>query len=702
METNFNRLIPSTYLLLCENYGLKAQKYYAFSKNGSKTYATTSKIRFRFDGGSPFVFYGYCDSLGTCMWCAPDYAREFSTLKITDATATASTFNITVEKYATGFVTVDGYTTVVLVNWTDETTYGDVDEPLYIKYTDTTGEAQKVLIDDKVEANVIFYKKDNLQIDFTQPITVTSDTPIVEPTFVNNIENATYSYSGTNPYTIAVSASDGYKFNEAPTATYIDEYGSSSTKTFELDATGATATVTTGKVDETALTITLNGSVVPKTVEPTFVNNIENTTYSYSGSDHQYVLTVNASNGYIFDTTPEITYTGYSSGKTVSVSLALSSDNKKASGIIPDVDENNVININGSTAKESTKIPVTNTIYNCTPDSEIPSTYEQGASIDIVFNADDGYTFTNASSTPRITYNDVYGGSVVIISTIDETGKTATISTTLPTSYEVLYLTFSGGADTETPITKNYGAVNVYSVTLDNLSDFAKKRFFTQSGTYITYGEDLGTYVNRIKRLFVNVPSKGTARLLCGNYDTEITVNLPENDIVTLDYGNVTIPYKNNDNVDYNTEIKIFIPFFGMVDISQQYINTVLSLQCKVNVVTGSGVMILASDGVPFNFIDIEPNSDILYRTSDNDYTLIGGDKWEDKSLYGLEPYVYMKYYDSLDKDSRNNDYINAKLSDLSGFCVVDDVTLSTTDKMTVEEQETIISLLKSGVYIEK
>lgn len=114
------------------------------------------------------------------------------------------------------------------------------------------------------------------------------------------------------------------------------------------------------------------------------------------------------------------------------------------------------------------------------------------------------------------------------------------------------------------------------------------------------------------------------------------------------------------------------------------------------------GVMVVSSNGIPFNFIDIEPSEELLYRTSDNDYSLIGGERHNEKLLYGLEPYITISYYDSLNNEERNNDHVNTKLGDMSGFCVVDDVVLSTTAEMTADEQERIITLLKQGVYIEQ
>lgn len=631
-----------------------------------------------------------------------------------------------------------------------------------------------------------FYYSGALDADDTDRFTIDAEsTPIVEPTINNNVEHTEISYTGENPYTLTLTANDGYKLATAPTANYLDEYGEVQTDAFQLSEDSKTATLTTATVDSSVLEITVNGSVTPETVEPTITNNIANTTATYSGNDHQYVITVKANDGYLLDGTPEASYIGYSSGTTVSVSFAVASDMKSASGVCPDVDENTPIVLTGNT-KEEVAITVVNNITNttethtfdgttiavtvkgnypkyrfktaqveytdtdgntqtvdmvtsivdeypqaeaqvtgvknnttvhvngtfenatmvttelsnCTVDS-VPPYLFGGDSWNVIVTANDGTVF---DTCPMFETESEDGDIITQELTLSADNKTATGTFTNPT-YTPQYVRLYATATPETVIGGNYGAIHVYKVTLDNLEAFSKKRFFKEAinsdGTEFTL-INLGDYVNRIKRVFFTVPTASTDVIKCGNYNTGVECEAPQTDTVTLNFGAITVPTPNGDGTDYLSELKLFVPFSGFVSVPNDYIGKTLSLVYTVNVITGGGVAKLLCGEDIVSLVDVEPNEDIIYQTNLDNLATVGGDEWNEKLLYGVEPFLQVRYYDSLNKEERNNDYVNAKLGDMSGFCVVDDVALSTTAEMTAEEQERIITLLKQGVYIEQ
>lgn len=631
-----------------------------------------------------------------------------------------------------------------------------------------------------------FYYSGALDADDTDRFTIEAEsTPIVEPTINNNIEYTEISYTGGNPYALTLTANDGYKFGTSPTATYVNSDGEAQTDTFQLSEDNKTATLTTATVDSSQLVITINGSVTPETVEPTITNNIANTTATYSGSNHQYVITVKANDGYLLDGTPEASYIGYSSGTTVSVSFAVASDMKSASGVCPDVDENTPIVLTGNT-KEEVEITVVNNITNTTethtfdgttfavtvkgkypkyrfktaqveytdsdgntktvdmqtsivdeyPQAEaqvtgvknnttvnINGTFENatmvttelsnctvdsvppylfgGDSWDVVVTANNGTVF---DTCPMFETESEAGDIITQELTLSADNKTATGTFANPT-YTPQYVRLYATATPETVIGGNYGAIHVYKVTLDNLEAFSKKRFFKEAinsdGTEFTL-INLGDYVNRIKRVFFTVPTASTDVIKCGNYNTGVECEAPQTDTVTLNFGAITVPTPNGDATDYLSELKLFVPFSGFVSVPVDYIGKTLSLVYTVNVITGGGVAKLLCGEDIVLLVDVEPNEDIIYQTNLDNLATVGGDEWNEKLLYGVEPFLQVRYYDSLNKEERNNDYVNAKLGDMRGFCVVDDVTLSTTAEMTADEQERIITLLKQGVYIEQ
>lgn len=621
-------------------------------------------------------------------------------------------------------------------------------------------------------------------VESTTEFTVTGSTKAAELNITNDVENTTVSstksgYSGT----ITLKADDGYKIDNAKVE-FTDGYGDIATENLQVSSDGKTATWSNDDCD-TSGDFYITGTTSATTVEPTITNNIANTTATYSGSNHQYVITVKVNDGYLLDGTPEASYIGYSSGTTVSVSFAMASDMKSASGVCPDVDENTPIVLTGNT-KEEVAITVVNNITNTTethtfdgttlavtvkgnypkyrfktaqveytdsdgntktvdmqtsivdeyPQAEaqvtgvknnttvnINGTFENatmvttvlsnctvdtappylfgGDSWDVVVTANNGTVF---DTCPMFETESEDGDIITQELTLSADNKTATGTFANP-NYTPQYVRLYATATPETVIGGNYGAIHVYKVTLDNLEAFSKKRFFKEAinsdGTEFTL-INLGDYVNRIKRVFFTVPTASTDVIKCGNYNTGVECEAPQTDTVTLNFGAITVPTPNGDATDYLSELKLFVPFSGFVSVPVDYIGKTLSLVYTVNVITGGGVAKLLCGEDIVSLVDVEPNEDIIYQTNLDNLATVGGDEWNEKLLYGVEPFLQMRYYDSLNKEERNSDYVNAKLGDMSGFCVVDDVTLSTTAEMTAEEQETIITLLKQGVYIEQ
>lgn len=621
-------------------------------------------------------------------------------------------------------------------------------------------------------------------VDSTTEFTVTGSTKAAELNITNNIENTTVSstksgYSGT----ITLKANDGYKIDSAKVQ-FTDGYGEIATENLQVSSDGKTATWSNDDCD-TSGTFYLTGTTSATSVEPTITNNIANSTATYSGSNHQYVITLKANDGYLLDGTPEASYTGYSSGTTVSVSFAVASDKKSASGVCPDVDENTPIVLTGNTVEEVV-ITVVNNITNTTETHTFDGTnfsvtvkgsypkYRFKAAqavytdtdgntqtVDLQLSIVDGYpqaaaqitgvknnttvnlngTFENATTVsselsnctvdnapdylfggdewtvtvtansgtifetaPNFETESESGELVTQALTLSADNKTATGTFANPT-YVPQYVKLYATAVPETVIGGNYGAIHVYKVTLDNLEAFSKKRFFKEAinsdGTEFTL-INLGDYVNRIKRVFFTVPKSSTDVIKCGNYNTGVECEAPQTDTVTLNFGAITVPTPNGDATDYLSELKLFVPFSGFVSVPVDYVGKTLSLVYTVNVITGGGVAKLLCGDDVVTLVDVEPNEDIIYQTNLDNLATVGGDEWNEKLLYGVEPFLQVRYYNSLNKEERNNDYVNAKLGDVSGFCVVDDVALSTTAEMTADEQERIITLLKQGVYIEQ
>lgn len=533
-------------------------------------------------------------------------------------------------------------------------------------------------------------------IRLTGATKVDPDAP-AEPTITNNIENTTYTYSASGGvHTIVVTADMGYQFNTAPTCAYTDSFGGTSTANGVVSTDKSKATFT---IDDAAKNsaFTLNGEVAESTPTITITNNIDGTNATYTYDNGTFNITLKGTKrGYVIQVA-NVTYTD-TGGASHTEDFTISSSDT-ATIAITNVDTSASVVINGTYIKA---IPIKNTLYNCTAEN-IPTYYTTTDKVNVTIQANEGSKFTSETDPPEIRYTDDFGGALYKRFTISEGGKKGSVTLDIAAECpKTEYIEFRGGAQVEVqPSIKNYGSINVYIVTLDNLDAFSKKRYFTESGTFITYEQDLSEYINRIKRIYTHIPTKGTDRIKCGNYDTEINAELPEKDIITLDFGIITIPRKDNTTLDKDMIIEVFLPFVGIVSLSSDYVGKSVKLVYDINVISGDGVCkLLDNNDLPIQLHNVQPNTDILYTTYDT--SVIGSDRWDAQNLYGLEPFVRLNYFTNEYSEGRGNDYKKVILSQCAkGYYKFGEVVNNDIDNIPKSEYTEIVNLLQSGVFID-
>lgn len=522
------------------------------------------------------------------------------------------------------------------------------------------------------------------------------------PSVTNNIQNTTYKISkaqqDTSINVVVVTAKTGYQFDTPPTCKYTDSFGGDATATAVISQDKKSATFTIDDAYNKRNNFIISGEVVDGgTPTITITNNIDGTTATYTYDEGTFNVTIKGTNkGYILQAA-NVTYTDTSGVSHTDAMTIQSSDT--ATIAITNVDTYVTVVINGTYIKA---IPVKNTLYNCKAEN-IPAYYTPTDQVNVTINANEGRKFTSETDPPEIRYTDDFGGAQYKRFTISDDGKRGNITLDIATECpKTEYIEFRGGAQVDvTPTIKNYGSINVYVVTLDNLDAFSKKRYFTESGTFITYEQDLSEYVNRIKRIYTHIPTKGTDRIKCGNYDTEITADLPEKDIITLDFGRIRIPRKDNTTLDKDMIIEVFLPFIGIVSLSSDYVGKSIKLVYDINVISGDGVCkLLDNNDLPIQLHNVQPNNDILYTTYDT--SVIGSDRWDAQNLYGLEPFVRLNYYTNEYSDVRGGDYKKVVLSQCEkGFYKFDEIVNNHIDNVPKREYTEIVNLLQSGVFID-
>lgn len=574
-------------------------------------------------------------------------------------------------------------------------------------YTNTSGYPKSVVLD--MNGAKVWAFGELSDTDADTEITITGNTRSENDLeVINNIPNTTATGTKGSGYydaSIQVTANEGYKITAAQVE-FTDSYGFPDTQDLTISPDGKTASWEYDDAN-TGESFTLTGTTASEgTPELNVTNNITGSgvteQHTFDGETATFTVTgqYNPNKVRFFDLKASYTNKAGTATKTPFVVQDLEYS-QQATLTVTDIDPTKPVTLTGS---YDYVLEISTNLSNCTANEDLPQYVKDGATVNVTLTANDGTEFDTEQSTPQFYYNNASGYPQAQDLTISSDKKTATGSIQVNTNWSGFAVI--GSAYPVTVVGEQYGSINVYLVTLDELAEFSGKRFFKETGTDPSTGApiyeniDLGAYVNKIRRVYTNIGASSTDVIRCSNYNTGVSCHQPAQDKITLDFGTAVVPAHNEDNTDYESEIQIFLPFAGFVNLNTDYAGKTIALQYVINVVTGNGVALLSCNGVVFQVEETEPSSEIIYLSPSTQVKTVGGDDWNEMLYYGLEPYIYCKWYESA-TGGRNNDRQTGILGDFRGFNVFDDVTPIHTAEMLTEEQEMIYTALSDGVYIE-
>lgn len=578
-----------------------------------------------------------------------------------------------------------------------ETGYTIVGTPTMTVGGDPFSEVKLTVADNKQSATgTIESETEDTSIEL-QGETESGSTPVepVTPTVVNNIPQTDYEAvldTSTSQYKVIVTVTckTGYQLVGAPTVSIIgDPFSDPVPLTVSSDKLTATGEIKDYSVNDS---LQLDGTteLISVVSDVTVTNNITGTTESHTYADETVSIRMVCT-----DTRKRYVGCKASYGD-VSVDFPFT-DSSDITVTLENVPTGSNITLTG----ECRYVASVNTDFltGCII-TGIKPWYVENETVSATLTANVGTYF---NTVPQMQYNS--GNSVDNENydfTVSEDKKTATISQKLAFSEESIELatiSFVGSTAPEKVIT-GYGSINVYSVNDSILNQFSKARFQSATGEVsLAYDTDLGDYVNKLHKVFCDVGEVTETTIKCGNYDTLIKAENINNPVVTVDFGNVTLPVNNSDSSDFNATVKVFVPFKGFVAVDADFIGKTLNLKYDVDLVTGDGCYKISVGDVIISQDVVKVSSNVIYKTSKNmNLATIGSSGFSTDYLKGLKPFVVMKYYEPL-QDRYNNDNSVKVLSDVTGFAKFKDITLPTIDCLNSEYNE-IVSLLSKGVIL--
>lgn len=539
--------------------------------------------------------------------------------------------------------------------------------------------------------------------------TLSGNTKEVIPEPQNNITGTTYT-SEEDPFsettTVTITCNDGLVFDGVPTVTYVNTSGK---QTFVPTTVNETNTVATAEISDLKYIVSLDGQTKPKPVaptEPTVTNNVPDSTESHTMDGHS--VTVNLSSNKVMLNVSCAYVATDGSSKNVPVTVNVVVDDVKdqnnvssnASVTLPDVDFNSPVVISGE-SKQAMRIDYS--LSGCTPVAQ-PTYCFVGEPLTITLNADSGNQFDEPDKC-KLTGYSTFAPLFIVPMTISEDKLTAT-GTITPTvgseDRDDWYIIVDGVANPQTTPTKKYGFINAYVLNEKNLEDFATARFVPYTGDVgstkddpISY--DLGDYINRVKRFFFQVDKGSSSKLMCGNFMVDTTVYNLASDSKVLSFGSVEIPNVTKSTADYDTELSLFVPFIGLESLPVDLIGHTVSLELRVNLLGGGGVYVMTCDDRIVWTKEVEPCSDVLFRTQKQQIQVIGGSKFDSTYMMGLTPYIVLQKKTITSTGVETASSRLTKVKDVSGFTKMVNVKFADTTNMLTDDVNTIINILRNG-----
>lgn len=522
----------------------------------------------------------------------------------------------------------------------------------------------------------------------------------VAPVVTNNVAHTTVEVSGD---TVTLTCQEGYIFDGTPVVTISDD-PMADDKPMSVSENGKVATLTSEGIGSKNITITGNTKVEPEPIpDPVVTNNITGASETHT-KDGDTALTINLTSTKMMRNVT-VGYTN-TSGESVSLPVTVTPDIKlervesSATVSLTDVDFHVPVVLSGE-AKDA--IGTTFTLSGCKASTE-PTYIYLGEPLSLTLTADEGNEFADPSKV-YYEFEGAFSTGENYPFTIaeDKLTATATIVTNTDISYNT-HLNVIAEAQQKVIPTAKYGFINAYVVTEDNLNVFATSRFIQYTGGGSTQGDpvnyDLGDYVNRVKRYFFKVDEGTTSKLKCGNFIVDTDVKNLASDTKTLDFGQVAIPNYTQSAADYSTDVIMFVPFIGLVNVGSEIIGKTVNLTLRVNVLSGGGVYVLTCGDNMVWSKEVDPCTDVIYRTTAQDPKVIGGVNFDATYLMGLRPYVLVDRREIVNNGSQSSSSRVTRIGDLTGNVKLTDVVFSDTENMLQLDIDEIVTILRQGISL--
>lgn len=313
----------------------------------------------------------------------------------------------------------------------------------------------------------------------------------------------------------------------------------------------------------------------------------------------------------------------------------------------------------------------------------------------IIFTCNSNYYF---SSAPIITI--FYMGQTTQLDfTLNDNSTVATLEYNSDYVNSAIY-SYSVNIEPITTITEKYGLISLYKPTGDILKNLSSKLLHTYIVNDIQQVLDLSKYIVSFLSMPVDVETTGNKELKLCNISTGIELPYIDDNIINLNFGDITIDGIYHNSLDFkNTTIEMILPYIDTVELKpSKYMNKTINLTYRIDLFTGDTIAILKVNNIIYDTFSGKCAIEIPFisQAENKEKNVL---KYVNSNLLNENiPMIIIRTNDINNKLLYSTNEYKEELNTLTGFNSLDNIELNISSDMLQNDIDTIKNLLSNGV----
>lgn len=254
-----------------------------------------------------------------------------------------------------------------------------------------------------------------------------------------------------------------------------------------------------------------------------------------------------------------------------------------------------------------------------------------------------------------------------------------------------------GNCEEDTQLITDFPTVRVYNVDKQKMTALMQERFYRLStNDYI----DLAQYIlNYIRYPFTIAKTSSENTIILGYVSTQVKAKQSTNQLYEIELFNSLVSGETETSNDINASEIIFeLPFIGRKTIDSKYINTVIKIVYKTDILTNNTTVLFYSNGVLIDNVDTVIGYNIPYTLKYEENKSFNNN-FNNNLNTNITPRVIVMYKKVIENTKDNPTYKVDFIKNYFGKLWVKELQLNWSN-YTYEESNLIKNIFLNGIVI--